>query len=147
MLLVHVCTMASMRGFIVLCTRVCSITNIAYPSTVWFEHRIKPVPRMGGKEPPFHERGEKAKKVAKWLEFLEDLEKVAKWVHEHGRLPRRLGPHATEAQREERREETRLATFLHRQQEWISGMNSVKPEPAAGCATSGGAAARVGQEA
>ena len=42
-------------------------------------------------------------------------------MDEHGRLPRQLGPNLTEAQREERKEETRLANFLNRQQAWISG--------------------------
>ena len=66
----------------------------------------------------------------KEADIREDIEKVAKWVEEHGRLPRQLGPDATEAQREERKEETRLANFLNGQQRWISGSRRrAKPYP------------------
>ena len=45
----------------------------------------------------------------------------AKWVDEHGRLPKQLGAaNLTEAQLEERKEEMRLAIFLNREQPWIS---------------------------
>ena len=53
--------------------------------------------------------------------FHENVKKVAEWVDEHGRLPRRLGSSTPTAQREERKEETRLASFLSREQKWISG--------------------------
>ena len=51
------------------------------------------VPERGG--PP-------AEVGLKDADFREDLEMVAKCVDEHSRLPRQLGPDATEAQREER---------------------------------------------
>ena len=66
----------------------------------------------------------------KEADIHEDLEKVAEWVDEHGRLPRHLGPDATEAQQEERKEETRLAILLSGQQVWISGsVRRAKPYP------------------
>ena len=85
----------------------------------------------GTKRKSVSERGGPPPEVGpKEADIREDIEKVAKWVEEHGRLPKRPGRDATEAQREECKEETRLAIFLNGQRAWISGSERrVEPHP------------------